>query len=376
MLVLSLVVAGLLALAVTRDQAPEARDTTGGGAGAEGTALPPRESALDAADYLDTYVEGDGRVVRLDQGGDTVSEGQAYGMLIAVLADDRDRFDAIWQWTREHLERDDGLFSWRWDDGAVVDPSSASDAEVDMARALLLAADAFDDRAYAATAVELGGAILRHQTVRTDDGLVLVAGEWATGTPAWFNPSYVSPVTTQLLTEETGDPRWAELERGSRAAVEAVSTATQLPPNWAGIDDQGQVYPQPSPDGTQVEYGYDAARTLLRHAESCRPADREIAARATDVITRNDANAEGRIVSVYDLGGAPLTEAAGPLGAVAQAAGHAAGGSRSQAEAALDQAAEQQQAAPTYYGDAWAVLGPAMVGDDRLGGCPPLEDLR
>ena len=29
-----------------------------------------------------------GRVVRLDQGNDTVSEGQAYGMLIAVAVDD------------------------------------------------------------------------------------------------------------------------------------------------------------------------------------------------------------------------------------------------------------------------------------------------
>ena len=34
--------------------------------------------------FLRRYVDGDGRVVRRDQGGDTVSEGQAYGMLIAA----------------------------------------------------------------------------------------------------------------------------------------------------------------------------------------------------------------------------------------------------------------------------------------------------
>jgi endoglucanase len=41
-------------------------------------------AALQAGrDFLDHYVEGDGRVVRRDEGGDVVSEGQAYGMLIA-----------------------------------------------------------------------------------------------------------------------------------------------------------------------------------------------------------------------------------------------------------------------------------------------------
>ncbi|WP_295787969.1 glycosyl hydrolase family 8, partial [uncultured Microbacterium sp.] len=51
--------------------------------------------------FLDTYVDA-GRVVRTDQGGDTVSEGQAYGLLLAVAADDPSRFDSIWEWTTTH----------------------------------------------------------------------------------------------------------------------------------------------------------------------------------------------------------------------------------------------------------------------------------
>nr|WP_235733865.1 glycosyl hydrolase family 8 [Mycolicibacterium austroafricanum] len=35
---------------------------------------------------LSRYVESDGRVVRHDEGGDVVSEGQAYGMLIAAAS--------------------------------------------------------------------------------------------------------------------------------------------------------------------------------------------------------------------------------------------------------------------------------------------------
>src|SRR5687768_9451710 len=64
--------------------------------------------------FLDTYVEPDGRVVRRDEGGDTVSEGQAYALLIAVALGDRQRFEAVWSWTRDHLRRPDGLLSWRW----------------------------------------------------------------------------------------------------------------------------------------------------------------------------------------------------------------------------------------------------------------------
>ncbi|MGH9153910.1 MAG: glycosyl hydrolase family 8, partial [Acidimicrobiales bacterium] len=89
----------------------------------------------DADAFFEGYMDGDGRVVRRDQGGDTVSEGQAYAMLLAAAHGDRGRFDRAWQWARDHLQRHDGLLSWRWRDGRVVDPSPAADADVDAARA-------------------------------------------------------------------------------------------------------------------------------------------------------------------------------------------------------------------------------------------------
>ena len=39
--------------------------------------------------FLHRYVSPSGAVVRTDQGGDTVSEGQGYAMLLAYAADDR-----------------------------------------------------------------------------------------------------------------------------------------------------------------------------------------------------------------------------------------------------------------------------------------------
>lgn len=71
-------------------------------------------SGHDAVEsFFAGYVDDDGRVVRHDEGGDTVREGQAYAMLLAVAAGDRSRFHRIWSWTKEHLQRPDGLLAWR-----------------------------------------------------------------------------------------------------------------------------------------------------------------------------------------------------------------------------------------------------------------------
>ena len=58
-----------------------------------------------ASTFLSRYMAADGRVVRRDQSGDTVSEGQAYAMLLAVALDRRHQFARAWGWDRQHLQR-------------------------------------------------------------------------------------------------------------------------------------------------------------------------------------------------------------------------------------------------------------------------------
>jgi endo-1,4-beta-D-glucanase Y len=133
--------------------------------------------AVDAPHrFLEQYVEPDGRVVRRDQGNDTVTEGQAYGMLLAVAVGSEDTFRSIWAWTTKHLLRPDGLLSWRWADGAVTDANSAADADLDAARALVLGGERFADAALTAAGVRLGQAILDGETVSTPVGRILTAG--------------------------------------------------------------------------------------------------------------------------------------------------------------------------------------------------------
>ena len=115
----------------------------GGGQRTPSAAARARSEAA-AQRFLDTYVKPDGRVERTDQGDDTVGEGQAYGMLIAAAIGDEERFDLIWDWTKENMRGDDGLIAFLWRDGEVADPKPASDADVDAARALLAASCRFD----------------------------------------------------------------------------------------------------------------------------------------------------------------------------------------------------------------------------------------
>lgn len=371
--VATLVVAVVLALLVTRPDAtaPPVASGTGKAAAATPTPTPTELTAEQAGRaFLDGYVDPDGRVVRRDQGDDTVSEGQAYAMLVAVALGDQDTFSRVWTWTQQHLLRPDGTLSWRWMDGQVVDDASASDADLDAARALVLAGRRFDQPQLVTDGTTLGTAILDVETATTTLGRILVAGSWATEKPYAYNPSYASPAAVDVLASASDDDRWAELATGSRTATTAVLDATDLPPDWAQIQDSGAVEPMPGAAGRGndgVVYGYDATRMPLRYAESCDPADVALAARLAKPLGRFPGTPASR-----DLGGQPLTEVRSVVAIAAQAAVAAAQGDRQGSTAHLVEADRLQQQSPTYYGGAWDALGRLMLTDPALGGCPPL----
>lgn len=372
--VLLLVAAAVWAGSRSGDDAPAARSADPNVPTAPGPGTSPTGTALDrptvdaGRSFLDAHVAADGRVVRTDQGGDTVSEGQAYALLVAVGLGDAATFESVWRWTEETLQRPDGLLSWRWAEGRVVDPSSASDADLDAARALVLAGQRFGVGRYTAAGVRLGQAVLDHETVETAAGRVLTAGQWATTEPYAYNPSYASPGATAVLAAASGDPRWAELDAGSRTVTAALLDAAPLPPDWAQVHADGRVEAMPGAQGLgqNVRHGYDAARTPVRFAESCAADDRALAARTAEALDRGAGAAE------LDLGGAPLGEGRSVVAETGRAAALASAGDADRAVGALAAGDELARSAPGYYGLAWAALGRLMLTTDVLGGCPPL----
>lgn len=350
-----------------------------GPAASESTPLPsatetpdPEQTLEQAADqFLAEWVE-DGRVVRHDQGGDTVSEGQAYGLLIALAADDEEAFSAIWSWTEDNLQRPDGLLAWQWADGAIVDDEPASDADVDAARALVVAGETWGDESYTAAGVALATTVADTMTVETEAGRILVPGLWATAAdPYQYNPSYASPAAFAVLAEATGDARWTEVAAGTTTVTTTMLAQAPLPPDWAQVHGDGRVEPMPGAAGTgkSVRYGYDAARLAVRYAESCDPADRALAAQLAPTLGLTDP-----LAAELDLGGAALGQAQHPLGYVARAAARASAEDYAGAGADLTAASSLAGQSPTYYGAAWSVLGRAMLETDLYGGCAPMGD--
>lgn len=303
-----------------------------------------------ARTFLASYSLPSGRVVRRDQGSDTVSEGQAYAMLAAAAIGDRRRFGAVWRWTRLHLRRPDGLFSWHWVGGSVVDPQPAADADLEIARALLVGACRWRAPALRRQALAVGRALLAHETATRGGRLIMAAGPWATGSPVTVNPSYFDPAALRGLARWSGDRRFTTLAVGTRSVVAAVSRP--LPPDWATVDDRG-VATASGPPGQMVapSYGYDAPRTLVWLASDGTSAGRA-AARAAWPALRSDVPRH-------------------PLAAVADAAAAAAAGATRERDRLLAEADRLAIGGPTYYGVAWRALGRLLLTTDRLSICTP-----
>jgi endoglucanase len=349
----ALVAVVVVALAVARGRGgSDGDDGAGGGDGSSASA----EQSAAADRFLSDYVDRDGRVVRHDEGGDTVSEGQAYALLVATALGDESRFDRVWTWTRANLQRPDGLFAWRWADGAVSDDSPATDADVDIARALAMAGDRFDRSELVDEARRVASAVLEHETAEAGGRLVLVAGPWARDDRI-VNPSYLATCDGADLEAVTGDPRWARLADDAVDLVDAL-TEEGLPPDWAVLDDDGHLRPVAGPDERNGpgRYGLDAARIPAR-LPACPDGD-GVAADLWERLRDLDDRGAGL---AYSLDGEQLEPARHPVGLIGAAGAAQAAGDSGAARELLDRAADLDRDHPTYYGAAWLALGEELL---------------
>lgn len=334
----------------------------------------PSAAALarrDARRFLSAYVQPDGRVVRRDQGGDTVSEGQGYAMLVAVALRDHGTFSRVWRWDQQNLQLANGLFAYHWAGGRVVSHAPASDADLDTAWALVLAGRRFHDASYTTEGLRVAAAIMADETVVVDGRRQLVAGPWALGTPAIVNPSYLAPEAMDALGAAGAGAAWYTLATNSTALVTSIQSidATRLVPDWVLVSAGGASTPSALGGASLPRYGLDAQRLPVWYAASCSAGQRFVA-RSMWPALRRAVGAGGRIA--YSLEGRPLSQLSNPLGFVGAAAAAAAAGDVRSARNLLDRADDHNALYPTYYGSAWLALGRVLLGTTWLGGCPPM----
>jgi len=170
------------------------------------------------------YVQDDGRLLfSSTKPNHSSSEGQSYGMLFALIGNDRARFEHLWQWTRANMLGADvahNLPGWLWgqgEDGAwtLQSPHSATDADLWIAYALLEAARLWQRPDYRAEALQLIGNIEAKLVVDLPGlGKMVLPGPEGFVQPdhLWrFNASYLPlPLLRRLAREAPGGP-WQEI---------------------------------------------------------------------------------------------------------------------------------------------------------------------
>lgn len=202
----------------------------------------------------------------------TVSEGIAYGMILAAVHDDQPLFDDLWRytqlWANEH-----GLMHW-YIDAAGSKPlgrGGATDSDEDIAWALLLAHRKWGAGAcgaYLDLAKAQIHAVWTHEIDHSRDGLLMPGDMW--DKPGLFNPSYFAPSQYRIFGRMTGNVEgWGRVvDTGYRILRACRRTAfgnerNSLVPAWCLDDGTPE---EPFPYGPR-HHQYDSARTPYRIAQ-------------------------------------------------------------------------------------------------------------
>ncbi len=197
------------------------------------------------------FISADGRLI--DPASDrahTVSEGQAYALFFALVANDRGAFERILRWTENNLAAGDltaQLPAWRWgrrDDASfgIIDANPASDADLWLVYALGEAGRLWNERRYVALSSLLAERVLREETAQLPglgrtllpgaSGFALDGGRWR------LNPSYLPPFILAWFAARSRDVRWAAI-RDSGLHVLEQSAPRGFAPDWAVWRGQG-----------------------------------------------------------------------------------------------------------------------------------------
>lgn len=234
--------------------------------------------------YRDRFIQSDGRVIDREIEDRTVSEGQAYAMLRAVLINDADTFARTLTWAENNLsrkddkgERTDSLWAWKWGrqaNGAwqTIDANFASDADIDAAVALILAARRWNCPAYADLAQDKLKDLWKLSTIKVKGKRYLLPGPNESFRQAKdlvvLNPSYFAPYAFRLF-DQIDRRNWSRLIDTSYTALEesASLSAVGLPSDWVALNRKtGKFEPVQETETLRSIYSFDAYRVWWRIA--------------------------------------------------------------------------------------------------------------
>ena len=197
----------------------------------------------------------------------TTSEGQSYAMFFALVANDRETFDRLLEWTEKNLAKGDitkQLPSWLWgkngESWGIIDSNNATDSDLWIAYDLLEAARIWNEPKYAEKARAMMQLLKNDVREVPNLGRVLLPGGQGFDHPTHvtLNPSYWPLFILRRMALE--DPYWATVAEGTVRALVRTAPAG-FSPDWAKIDKTGKLI---APEGDDYTLGsYNSIRVYL-----------------------------------------------------------------------------------------------------------------
>ncbi|HEY4185837.1 MAG TPA: glycosyl hydrolase family 8 [Polyangia bacterium] len=281
--------------------------------------------------WKQTFVTG-GKVVRPENNNDTVSEGIAYGMIIAVYMNDQALFDQLNSYWKSNATAGH-LMTWNNTGGS----GSATDADEDAAFALMEASKKWTGGTYSADAMNVMHDILSNDMVGST---YIKGGSNYSGTGSVTNPSYFAPghYTEFAKFDTTNAATWNGLASASYTLLNADVGASKSGTNgllaaWCVAGSCAG--PAANTDSTNdVLFQYDSHRIPLRVGlDYCwhgTAAAKTYLAKISGFFQTQSANGIARLADIYTPSSSSPASGAAPNSA--SAIGSAAVGAMSDAQ--------------------------------------------
>jgi len=204
--------------------------------------------------------------ITFDDATYTVSEGIGYGMLIMVYMDNatnntQAKFDKLWTYYKAN-RNSNGVMNWKIQGFSNTcsgnNCNGATDAEVDVALALMMAYKQWGTESYLTDAKTLIGKIYSTEVSNSNKGLLKPGDAWE----SFYNPSYVSTAALEVF-KNASTSDWTTAVTANLNMIKANANSTSgLASDWCSASGS------PVNGNSSIKFGYDAVRTPYRMALS------------------------------------------------------------------------------------------------------------
>ncbi|MEO0294011.1 MAG: glycosyl hydrolase family 8 [candidate division WOR-3 bacterium] len=193
----------------------------------------------------------------------TISEGMGYGMLLTAYFGEKGKFDSLFAFYKsKRTSLAYNLMGWKVTCSSISDPGSATDGDIDVAFALIVAYCQWGEN-YLEEAKNIISILKNYYFVNCNNVYVMKpGGHW--GGCGLTDISYYTPAYFRIFGEVMNDSFWEKIAEDSYIILEnSADSNTGLVPDWQSYDGIPGGNP---PSGRDDYYHYDACRTPWRMA--------------------------------------------------------------------------------------------------------------